>query len=174
MQTNILLYTDNLLTYTAANGGLVENYCITLLQLLRGSDFHFFNAYNRNSYQTDNEHKNNFYFNPTECFHVRKDSTVEELALFISKYRIKIIHIHQCGADSLNLFRKAANRSNCIIITTCHSKPYSLLLNYTFSYCLRKMRQVSLKGKILLLKRLLMLNLKFRVCIMLFFLLLIV
>ena len=158
MQTNILLYTDNLLTYTAANGGLVENYCITLLQLLRGSDFHFFNAYNRNSYQTDNEHKNNFYFNPTECFHVRKDSTVEELALFISKYRIKIIHIHQCGADSLNLFRKAANRSNCIIITTCHSKPYSLLLNYTFSYCLRKMRQVSLKGKILLLKRLLMLN----------------
>ena len=148
MQTNILLYTDNLLTYTAANGGLVENYCITLLQLLRGSDFHFFNAYNRNSYQTDNEHKNNFYFNPTECFHVRKDSTVEELALFISKYRIKIIHIHQCGADSLNLFRKAANRSDCVIITTCHSKPYSLLLNYTFSYCLRKMRQVSLKGKI--------------------------
>ena len=144
MQTNILLYTDNLLTYTAANGGLVENYCITLLQLLRGSDFHFFNAYNRNSYQTDNEHKNNFYFNPTECFHVRKDSTVEELALFISKYRIKIIHIHQCGADSLNLFRKAANRSDCVIITTCHSKPYSLLLNYTFSYCLRKMRQVSL------------------------------
>ena len=158
MQINILLYTDNLLTYTAANGGVVENYCITLLQLLRGSDFHFFNAYNRNSYQTDNEQKNNFYFNPTERFHVRKESTVEELALFISKYRIKIIHIHQCGEDSLNLFRKAANRSDCIIITTCHSKPYSLLLNYTFSYCLRKMSQVSLKGKILLLKRLLMLN----------------
>jgi glycosyltransferase involved in cell wall biosynthesis len=104
------------------------------------------------------QQKNNFYFNPTERFHVRKESTVEELALFISKYRIKIIHIHQCGEDSLNLFRKAANRSDCIIITTCHSKPYSLLLNYTFSYCLRKMRQVSLKGKILLLKRLLMLN----------------
>ena len=110
MQTNILLYTDNLLTYTAANGGLVENYCITLLQLLRGSDFHFFNAYNRNSYQTDNEHKNNFYFNPTECFHVRKDSTVEELALFISNvFSSSELHIFLLFAKNETSFTQREN-----------------------------------------------------------------
>ena len=158
MQMNILLYTNNLLTATARNKGSVENYCITLINLLNGSEFHFFNAFNRLDYVSKNEANNNLFFIPNDRFHIQEDTTLEELSLFLTKNRIKIIHIHQCGYHSINLFRKAANLSNCILITTCHSKPYALLLNYTYEYCIKKLKQVSLNGKLKILKRMLFLK----------------
>ena len=147
-----------MLTATARNKGSVENYCITLINLLSGSEFHFFNAFNRQDYASKNETSNNLFFIPNDRFHIQEDTTAEELSLFLTKNRIKIIHIHQCGYYSINLFRKAANLSNCIIITTCHSKPYALLLNYTYEYCIKKLKQVRLKGKLKILKRMLFLN----------------
>lgn len=158
MQKNILLCTNNLITAYAKNKGLVENYCILLMHLLKGTEFHFFNAYNKEDYLTDSEQSNNLYFTKSERYQLTPRTTVAELSSFIAKNKIHVIHIHQCGYDSLNLFRKAANANNCVVITTCHNKTYSLLLNYSSSYCLSKMKQVDFKSKLKLLKRLCTLN----------------
>ncbi len=151
---NALICTNFYLRLGSSQIGGVERLSLILISTLRKKGCRFFNAFRTTDDNSKDDELDEHYFLESERIKITDRLSCDELAGFLTRNNINVIHIQQAETRDFLLYREAAERVGAVVIATMHKKPFEDLFTFERSYIIRELCNSRFSKKIGILKKL--------------------